>query len=409
MGQASPQPIVTTASAARTTSSVSGLGNSSCTSRPSSASASTTAGLISSAGWLPAERTWTRPSARMFSRAAAIWLRPAFCTQTNRTSGTSLTIVPSAWPSARSRSRAKRCTSTGTKSGKRACGSVSCDSLRKRAIVSREKTPWNSSQRASSAFSTCRRVIGSSSAIFIVTPDVRRAPSPAPFAIEPLPAFLAAEGLPERPAIPVARRRRLPPRQRHEVRTPRDRRLVVERVAEERRHRGPAERAPLRVDEQRPRQRLVAVALHRRDARRDAAAARVVHGDQLQPAPVLDVVGEPEVAEPAPFAGHALDEDVVVLGGEVVRAAAPRPAVDRFREEVERARVGARAEEPQRHVGEARPHLAPVVDVRAGVPDSPQLFGGEAVHPRVAAVHDDRDPVVRHVQREPADVVFPAP
>jgi hypothetical protein len=56
-GQASPQPIVITTSAARTTSSVSGLGNSSDVSMPSSAIASTTAGLISSAGELPAVRT----------------------------------------------------------------------------------------------------------------------------------------------------------------------------------------------------------------------------------------------------------------------------------------------------------------------------------------------------------------
>ena len=77
--------------------------------------ASITAGLICSPGALPAERTWIRPSERSLTRPAAIWLRPALWTQTNRTSGCSFVITPSAWPSALRRSRAKRCTSTGTK------------------------------------------------------------------------------------------------------------------------------------------------------------------------------------------------------------------------------------------------------------------------------------------------------
>ena len=49
--------------------------------------ASTTAGLMSSAGAVPAERTTTRSPAWWASRAAAIWERPALWTQTNRTSG----------------------------------------------------------------------------------------------------------------------------------------------------------------------------------------------------------------------------------------------------------------------------------------------------------------------------------
>src|SRR5688572_27659154 len=60
-------------------------------SMPSSAIAATTAGLTSSAGALPADRTRTRPSARRSSKAAAIWLRPALWTQTKSTSGSSLT------------------------------------------------------------------------------------------------------------------------------------------------------------------------------------------------------------------------------------------------------------------------------------------------------------------------------
>src|SRR5207248_597080 len=77
IGHASPQPIVITTSDARTTSSVSGFGNSFPTSRPISASASITAGLISSAGADPADRTTTRPLAWWSRSAAAICERPA--------------------------------------------------------------------------------------------------------------------------------------------------------------------------------------------------------------------------------------------------------------------------------------------------------------------------------------------
>ena len=55
-----------------------------------------------------------RPSERSLTSPAAIWLRPALWTQTNSTSGCSFAISPSAWASAFSRSRAKRCASTGT-------------------------------------------------------------------------------------------------------------------------------------------------------------------------------------------------------------------------------------------------------------------------------------------------------
>src|SRR4029077_15003091 len=87
--------MVITTSAALTNSSVSGLGNSWLMSIPISRIASTTIGLSSFAGVLPAERTWTLPAARWFSSPAAIWLRPAVCTHTNRTSGTCFSIMPS--------------------------------------------------------------------------------------------------------------------------------------------------------------------------------------------------------------------------------------------------------------------------------------------------------------------------
>src|SRR3989304_4178808 len=63
---------------------------------PSSAIAATTAGFNSPAGVLPAERTATRPPAWLSRSAAAIWLRPALWTQTNRTWATSFTLPPHA-------------------------------------------------------------------------------------------------------------------------------------------------------------------------------------------------------------------------------------------------------------------------------------------------------------------------
>ena len=118
-----------TTSAAFTTSSVSGFGNSSLMSTPSSLIASITAGLISSAGAEPAERTWIRPSERSLTSPAAIWLRPALWTQTNSTSGWSFASTPSDCASALSRSRAKRWASTGTKTLILALPSRSTDSL----------------------------------------------------------------------------------------------------------------------------------------------------------------------------------------------------------------------------------------------------------------------------------------
>src|SRR5207237_2928362 len=55
---------------------------------------SMTAGLTSSAGVLPAERTTIRGPAFFASRPAAICERPALCTQTNRTVGTSFVSFP---------------------------------------------------------------------------------------------------------------------------------------------------------------------------------------------------------------------------------------------------------------------------------------------------------------------------
>src|SRR5579863_270950 len=64
-------------------------------SMPTSAMASTTAGLRCSAGSVPAECTTTRPWAWRTMRAAAIWDRPALCTHKNRTSGRFSVIEPS--------------------------------------------------------------------------------------------------------------------------------------------------------------------------------------------------------------------------------------------------------------------------------------------------------------------------
>ena len=64
--------------------------------------------ILRSAGIDPAERTLIAPWAKSFSSTAAIWERPAFWTQTKRTSGTPLGRLPSACASAESRSRANR-------------------------------------------------------------------------------------------------------------------------------------------------------------------------------------------------------------------------------------------------------------------------------------------------------------
>ena len=99
--------MVITTSEARTTSSVSGFGYSLVRSSPISDIAATTAGSSSEAGREPADRTRILPLASTVSRAAAIWERPAFCTQTNSTSGTALVTAPLDLARALSRSLAK--------------------------------------------------------------------------------------------------------------------------------------------------------------------------------------------------------------------------------------------------------------------------------------------------------------
>src|SRR6478752_8777110 len=79
--------MVMTTSDSFTASVVRTLGISADMSMPSSAMASTAAGLTLSAGWEPAERTSMRPWPRVVRNAAAIWERPALWTQTNRTDG----------------------------------------------------------------------------------------------------------------------------------------------------------------------------------------------------------------------------------------------------------------------------------------------------------------------------------
>ncbi len=105
-GQSSPHPMVTTTSAARTRSFVSGFGTAVDRSMPMRSMARTTVGWTARDGLLPADHAWTRPPARAFASAAAIWERAAFSTQTNSSSGTTLTSRPSAWAMARSRSSA---------------------------------------------------------------------------------------------------------------------------------------------------------------------------------------------------------------------------------------------------------------------------------------------------------------
>src|SRR5690606_14215483 len=81
--------MVTTTSDASTAAVVRIFGCAAAMSMPTSRIASTAIGLIWSAGAEPAERTSIRPAARCDSQPAAIWERPALCTQTNRTLGLS--------------------------------------------------------------------------------------------------------------------------------------------------------------------------------------------------------------------------------------------------------------------------------------------------------------------------------
>src|ERR1035438_6353115 len=89
MGQASPQPMVITTSEDCTASAVRTFGVCAEMSMPTSAIAATADGLTWSPGMLPAERTSTSPPPRWARKPAAIWERPALCTQTNRTLGLS--------------------------------------------------------------------------------------------------------------------------------------------------------------------------------------------------------------------------------------------------------------------------------------------------------------------------------
>src|SRR3954447_19769488 len=81
--------MVMTTSEAWTASVVRIFGFWSEMSMPTSAMACTAAGLTASLGAEPAERTSTASPAREASQPAAIWERPALCTQTNRTLGLS--------------------------------------------------------------------------------------------------------------------------------------------------------------------------------------------------------------------------------------------------------------------------------------------------------------------------------
>src|SRR3712207_7168850 len=76
-----------TTSEASTASAVSTFGCWSEMSMPASAMAATATGFTRSPGIEPAERTSTASPARCRSQPAAIWERPALCTQTNSTLG----------------------------------------------------------------------------------------------------------------------------------------------------------------------------------------------------------------------------------------------------------------------------------------------------------------------------------
>ena len=119
---------------------------------------------------------------------------------------------------------------------------------------------------------------------------------------------------------------------------------LLEHVADERLHLWPGERVLLHVDEKRAREWRIRPVLRRLDTRLHAAVA-AVDVDSLQRVLVLLEVGEAEVAEAALLARNAGDDRVVVLAGSVVGTTRAFLAVDLVGEVVERARVGAGAEE----------------------------------------------------------------
>src|SRR6478672_8078050 len=100
--------MVITTSESCTASVVRTLGISADMSMPTSAMASTAAGLTFSAGWDPAERTSMAPWERVVRYAAAIWERPALWTQTNRTEGLWLMRAPFGGPRERRKQRGGR-------------------------------------------------------------------------------------------------------------------------------------------------------------------------------------------------------------------------------------------------------------------------------------------------------------
>src|SRR5262245_7176444 len=79
--------MVTTTSAARTISSVHGLGNSWVMSMPTSAMARTADGLTSLPGSDPPDHATARSPARWLNQPSAIWDRPALWTHRNSTTG----------------------------------------------------------------------------------------------------------------------------------------------------------------------------------------------------------------------------------------------------------------------------------------------------------------------------------
>ncbi len=168
---------------------------------------------------------------------------------------------------------------------------------------------------------------------------------------------------------------------------------------------GLAERLRVHVDEDRPGERRVGALQHRLHRRLDRLALLVHDRDRLELVLVLDVVRVAEVAEPVDVARHALHQDVVVLGRGEVAAARLRLADHRLGEVVERAGVGAGAEQLDRRVRPGRVHLVPAGDLalRARLPHLLELGHGEGLDEVVLRVDDDGERVERDRQLEVLD------
>src|SRR5688572_2799202 len=155
------------------------------------------------------------------------------------------------------------------------------------------------------------------------------------------------------------------------------------------------------IYEQRPRQRLVRTVAHRLSGRGDRArpiiGLPVVNRDKLQLLSVRLDIRKGQEAQGELVAGHALDDDVVILAGREISTAGAFLADRGFGEIVVGAGIHAGAEQPDLAVRPRGAYLIPSRDLALslGRPERLQLFGRDRGGPGVLRIHDDGQTVVR--------------